>query len=120
MASAPGQVTDDGMVTAETAVVLPVLVLVLALCMSAIAAGLAQVRCVDAARAAARELARDETASVAKGAALQVAPDAAVALTTSADLVEVTVRQVVTIGIPGVSGRPITVSATAVAHREPS
>ena len=50
------------MATAELAVALPSLVLVLALALAALDLGIAQVRCVDAARVGARLLARGEPA----------------------------------------------------------
>jgi len=49
---------DRGMVTAELALAVPVVVMVLALGLAAIRVGVDQVRCVDAARLAARALAR--------------------------------------------------------------
>lgn len=49
-----------GTATAELAVLLPALVLLCALCVSAVGAMALHVRCLDAARTAARELARDE------------------------------------------------------------
>ncbi len=55
------QSRDEGMVTAETAVVLPVLVLVLAFAVWALACVSAQLRCVDAAREAARLAARGDS-----------------------------------------------------------
>lgn len=52
-----------GSATAELAVALPSLVLVLALSLAALDLGIAQVRCVDAARTGARLLARGESAT---------------------------------------------------------
>ncbi|MCU1692990.1 MAG: hypothetical protein JWM64_2081 [Frankiales bacterium] len=66
------------MVTAETAVVLPVLVLVLAFAVWALACVGAQLRCVDAAREAARLAARGEPASEVQAAARRAAPHGAV------------------------------------------
>lgn len=63
------------MVTAELALTFPAVVLVLVTCLSALAWGVDQVRCVDAARVAARELARGETAERAMGDAGRTAPD---------------------------------------------
>ena len=51
---------DGGMATAELAVVLPVLVLLVAAGLTAISVLLAQLRCVDGAREAARAAARGE------------------------------------------------------------
>ncbi|MPZ61355.1 MAG: pilus assembly protein TadE [Propionibacteriales bacterium] len=83
---------EPGMVTAETAVVMPVLVLIAAMLVWLIGVGIAQVRCVDAARDAARALARDEPRAVAAKLARQAAPDgAAVSFTESTGMVEVEV-----------------------------
>lgn len=64
---------DRGAVTAETAVVLPVLVLVVAFGCWLLAVGLATVRCTDAARLGARAAARGDTpssvAAITRGAA---------------------------------------------------
>ena len=54
---------ERGTATAELAVALPSLVLVLALALAALDLGIAQVRCVDAARTGARLLARGEPAA---------------------------------------------------------
>lgn len=88
---------EPGMVTAETAVVLPVLVLMAAVLVWLIGVGIAQVRCVDAARDAARALARDEPRAVAARLARQAAPDgAAVSFTESTGMVEVEVSYAAT------------------------
>ena len=55
-----GRRVDRGAATAELAVALPSLVIVLAVALAAVDLGLAQVRCVDAARLGARLLARGE------------------------------------------------------------
>jgi Flp pilus assembly protein TadG len=81
-----------GSVTAETAVLLPTLVVVAATLMWLVSVGVAQVRCVDAARDAARALARDEPTGVAVDLARQVAPDGAqVQVRRVGDLVDVEV-----------------------------
>ncbi len=56
---------------------LPALVLVLAAALGALQLGVDQVRCVDAARSAARQLARGDPPSAARGRALAAAPDGA-------------------------------------------
>jgi hypothetical protein len=61
-------------VTAEFAVALPAIVAVLAVALSAVAAAMAEVRCVDAARAGARAAARGETPAAALAAARGAAP----------------------------------------------
>ncbi len=69
--------SDRGMVTAELAVALPALTLVLAGCLSALMVGVAQLRCVDAAGLAARALARGDPAVVARELAMSAAPTGA-------------------------------------------
>jgi hypothetical protein len=83
---------EVGMVTAELAVTIPVVVLVLAFCAAGIAAGIDQLRCVDAARIAARSAARGDPPDRSRGLALQAAPaDAVVAIERAGDEVRVTV-----------------------------
>ena len=65
------------MVTAELALTFPAIVLVLGICLSSLAWGLDQVRCVDAARVAVRELARQESSDRALGDARRTAPEGA-------------------------------------------
>jgi len=106
------------MVTAETAVVLPVLLLVLACAVAAVTVVGAQLRCVDAAREGARAAARgDETAAV-RALVARAAPDGAeTAVAMSGDEVRVTV----TAAVAALGPLPlrIAVSAEAVALREP-
>ena len=106
------------MVTAETAVVLPVLLLVLAAAVSAVTVVGAQLRCVDAAREGARAAARGEDLATVRALVLRGAPDG----------VTVSVRQVGEDVRVGVSGRitplgpvplDVEVSAAAVARLEP-
>ena len=81
-----------GMVTAEFAVVLPAVVLVLALSVGALGLASDQIRCVDAARAGARAAARGDSAQAVILVASRAAPsDAVVSLATSADVVSVSV-----------------------------
>lgn len=88
---------DCGSVTAETAVVLPVLMVVLAMAVWVLAAVAAQLRCVDAAHAAARAAARGEAPALIESTAHQVAPDgAAVVVSRVGDLVHVRVSATVT------------------------
>lgn len=87
------EASDRGSATAELAVVLPALVLVAMLCVGAIGAVATHVRCLDAARAAAREAARGEEYSVVRGLAQQRAPArATVLLSETGGLVTVEVR----------------------------
>jgi Flp pilus assembly protein TadG len=107
------------MVTAETAVVLPVLLLVLAGAVAAMIAVGAQLRCVDAAREGARSAARGDPAAAVTAVAAHVAPrGAAIRISGGADQVQVTVSvQVSPLGPLPISVR---VSASAVARREPA
>lgn len=65
---------SSGLVTAELAVLLPALVLLLVLAVRAVGVGLASLQCEDAARAAARAASRGEPRVVAERAALALAP----------------------------------------------
>ncbi|MCU1538250.1 MAG: hypothetical protein JWP82_2601 [Humibacillus sp.] len=69
---------DRGMVTAELAVTLPAVVLVLGMGLAAISAGIDQIRCVDAARAGARSAARGDSIATVRAAAVAAAPAGAV------------------------------------------
>src|SRR3954469_20097191 len=68
---------EAGMVTAETAVVLPVLLLVLAGAVAAVTVVGAQLRCVDAAREGARAAARGEATATVEALVPRTAPDGA-------------------------------------------
>ncbi len=65
---------DGGMTTAELAVALPAVVLVLALCLTAMALGVDHVRAQDAARAGARAASRGEPPAVVREVAASRAP----------------------------------------------
>ena len=65
------------MVTAELAVAVPVIVVVLGLGLSAIRLGIDEVRCVDAARLAARALARGDSEGSARALAVSAGPPGA-------------------------------------------
>jgi Flp pilus assembly protein TadG len=109
---------ERGMVTAETAVVLPVLLLVLAGAVAAVTVVGAQLRCVDAAREAARAAARGEPFDVVHAIAARAAPSGAGAVIADAgDEVRVTVAA--RIAPLGPLPLRVQVSATAVAQREP-
>jgi hypothetical protein len=80
------------MVTAEFAVVLPAVVLVLALSLGAMGLALDQIRCVDAARAGARAASRGDSPAAVTQVARRAAPlQSLVSMTTSGDLVQVSV-----------------------------
>lgn len=106
------------MVTAETAVVLPVLLLVLAGAVAAVTVVAAQLRCVDAAREGVRAASRGEDAAVVSALAGRAAPDGAtVTVSRGGEQVRVTVSAL--IAPLGPVPLRIRVSAEAVALREP-
>lgn len=108
-----------GAVTAELAVVLPAVVALSALLVWLVGVAGAQLRCVDAAREAARALARDESAVDAARLAREVGPAGAqVSLRTTGVRVEVRVSALarapgLLAALPG-----LPVSGRAVAARE--
>jgi ABC-type uncharacterized transport system permease subunit len=107
------------MVTAETAVVLPVLLLVLAGAVAALTVVGAQLRCVDAAREGARAAARGEDDATVRALVLGAAPDgSAVALSRDGAQVRVTVSGPV--APLGPVPLDVEVSAQAVALLEPA
>ena len=106
------------MVTAETAVVLPVLLLVLAGAVAAVTVVGAQLRCVDAAREGARAAARGEDVAAVTALVERAAPEGAVTtVSVVADEVHVTVAAEIAALGPG--PLRVEVSAEAVAVREP-
>jgi len=109
---------DSGMATAELAVVLPTLVLIIAAGLAMVSIVLAQVRCVDAAREAARAAARGEPPEVVRAAAVRAAPTGArVDVGGAGEEVEVTVSAPA--GRAGGLLPAFHVSSSAVALREP-
>ncbi|HET9188423.1 MAG TPA: TadE family type IV pilus minor pilin [Acidothermaceae bacterium] len=113
--------SDDGYVTAETAIVLPALVVLLGVALWAIAVAGAQVRCVDAARDAARAAARGEPdAAVVAVATAAGPPGCDVVVSHRGDRVVVIVRARI-----GPASGPLSAiaapvaQATAVAETEP-
>ena len=106
------------MVTAETAVVLPVLLVVLAAAVAAVTVVGGQLRCVDAAREGARAAARGEPDAVVTSLVSRAAPEGAtVSVTADGDEVRVTVTAAIApLGRVPLS---IAVEAEAVALREP-
>lgn len=112
--------SERGAVTAETAMVLPVLVAVTVALVWLLSLGVAQVRAVDAARETARALARDESEVVALSLGQRVAPaGSTISVSRSAGSVVVVVTSEVQgpgglfHALPGVS-----VKAQAVAAQE--
>ncbi|GAA1146987.1 hypothetical protein F4556_003834 [Kitasatospora gansuensis] len=115
--SSPGQGSERGFVTAETAVALPALVLLCALLVWGVVTAAAQIRCVDAARVGARAAARGDGNA---GALAQAAAPAGarVSVATGGDTVRVTVEA--PSPAPGRLGGALSVRlhAEAVAARE--
>jgi len=108
------------MATAEFAVVLPAIVLVLALSLGAMGLALDQIRCVDAARAGARAAARGDSHRAVLLVTARAAPSQSrVSMTTSGDLVTVSV-----VSRPRVAGgllpRWLRAGSAASAAREPA
>lgn len=107
-----------GMVTAETAVVLPVLLLVLAGAVAAVTVVGAQLRCIDAAREGARAAARGDAPAAVAALVERAAPEGAGSSVTRTGE---EVRVVVTVDVAALGPLPlrVEVSAEAVALREP-
>jgi Flp pilus assembly protein TadG len=106
------------MVTAETAVVLPVLLFVLAAAVAVVTVLGAQLRCVDAAREGARAAARGEPDTAVSRLVGRLSPDGA-ETRVSGDADEVRVRVTVRVAPVGALPFAVTVSGDAVAVREP-
>jgi hypothetical protein len=111
------------MVTAETAVVLPVLLVVLAAAIWVLVSVAGELRCVDAARVGARAAARGDSTSAVVAAATGVAPSGAeVLVLRSGDEVTVLVRAVVRpfgAALSALPGTPVAARATAVPEGAP-
>lgn len=96
------------MVTAELAVAIPCVILVLALCLSALRLGIDAVAVTDAARVGARALAREDDVADAVALAESAAPGAKVTTARAGTHVVVTVRRpapvlLARLGVPGVA-----------------
>lgn len=106
------------MATAELAAAIPALVLVLVLALSAIATVTDQVRCVDAARATARALARGDGEAAALDVGRRLAPPRATFSVSRSDReVSVVVHAAPAAGLRWL-GSSVTPSGRAVAARE--
>jgi hypothetical protein len=106
---------DGGFVTAETAVVLPVLVVFAMALVWALLVVAAQIQCVDAARTGARAAARQDSADAVVQVAREAAPNGArVTVAREADRV----RVVVVAASPILHGLPFEVREEAVASVE--
>lgn len=103
------------MASAELAVAMPALLVVLVLALGAIRLGIDEVRCVDAARLAARALARGDPEETARGFASRAGPPGAV-ITVRRGGSEISVEVSTTREVGG--WRQLTVRGTAAAQRE--
>jgi Flp pilus assembly protein TadG len=113
---------QSGAVTAETAVVLPLIALFTVAMVWMVCVGLTQVRAMDAAREVARAAARSESAAEATSLGRQVAPvGSSISVHESEGTVVATVRSPVR-GPGGVLGKlaGISVTGRAVAAQEPN
>lgn len=109
---------ERGSVTAELALLLPAVVVVLLVCLTLGGAALGQLRCADAARAAARSAAIGEPTSVVVEVARTLAgPDADVTVSRHEQWVEVSVSRPVASSVPGAGS--LRARATARAWVEP-
>lgn len=110
---------ECGMVTAELAATLPAVVFVLTVLLNAVAIGIDQVRCVDAARAAARVAARGDGAAQARTIGARAAPEGArIRVTVRGGRVQAAVQA----DVPGpfgwlIDGRSLGASVVAVRER---
>ncbi|HQG68802.1 MAG TPA: TadE family type IV pilus minor pilin [Rhodoglobus sp.] len=99
---------DHGSVTAEFAVALPAVILVLAACLTGMQAVGQQLRLADAAAHAARSLARGESADVAAARAAREVPGASITQSADGDLT------CVTGSAPAALGLTVTASSCAL------
>ena len=107
------------MVTAEAALVLPVLVIVLAGAVAVLTVLGAQLRVVDAAREGARAAARGEPAAEVVAVAEEVGPDGATVVAGAADGERVTVVVRAAVRPLGTGLPAVTVESSATARVEP-
>lgn len=109
---------DAGMVTAETAVVLPVIVVILAAMIGAISAVAAKISCTDAAREGARAAARGDSTSEIVTSARRLAPRGA-AIEVSLSETDATVVVSVQVRPLGRLAGTIEIRSAATSRREP-
>ena len=108
------------MVTAEAALALPVLVLVLAGAVAAVAVLGAQLRCVDAAREGVLAAARGEDAATVRALVDDIAPPGAVVRVQGPEGDRVSVTVTAEVSPLGAVPWSVRLSATAVARPEPA
>lgn len=109
---------DRGTVTAEIAVALPCLILILSVALACVRAATTHLECVDAARIGARALARGEDEAAVRALVSQTGPrDSAAELSLASDFARVSVTAPVRI-FSGMS-TPLRVGGTAAIPAEP-
>lgn len=84
--------SDAGMVTAEFATAMPAIVLILVMACSVLGFAIDEIRCLDAARAAARSASRGDSAAQTRLVAQRLAPPEASVTISGGDVVRVEVR----------------------------
>lgn len=109
-------VSDRGAVTAELAVGLPAVVLLLAAVLTGVAAGATQLRVEEAARAAAREIMRGGSAEAEDAARRIAGPGARVSVTAEGDWMRVEVGA--SVSAPLLERLPLELTGTAAALPE--
>lgn len=107
--------SERGSVLLETAIAIPLLAVVMIICIWCVAVAATALRTHDAARIAARALARGDSATDAREAAHSSAPEATIVISWNGDLVEVTAREKVKGVLPGFG---YTVERSVSAQRE--
>lgn len=110
------RVDDRGSVTIEAAIALSVVVIVLAMCLAGIGCAIGEIRCVDAAREAARLAARGDGDQAADVVARLAPAGASLSLRVDGDTVIATVAAAPVGGLL----RAVRLTATAVAAKEPT
>lgn len=108
---------DRGMVTAELAVGIMSVVVVLAMMLGAVGVGIAHVRTQEAARAGARAAARGDSSTNIRSIATKAMPGSRVKISRGGDTVSVQVA--IKVSMPFLRGAGVNVVATSVAEEEP-
>ena len=115
---APWPPGERGSVTLETAFAIAGLLAVLIGCLWCVGVGVQTLRAQDAARNAARSLARGESVEQARQIAYDTLPEASVTFATRGDLVTATVRQRVRAMLPILDSVGVTVERSVAVIRE--
>lgn len=108
---------DGGMATAELAVAMVALSIVVAMLVGGVAVAMAHVKAQEAARAGARAAARGDTVGQVRNTARAALPGAKVRVSGSSEQVKVEVVSVISVPLLGRANLKVT--STAVADREP-